>query len=175
MRRDPRFTRDAISIRPEREEDRDAVYDLTSRAFAPMPYSEGDEPDLINRLRAAGALSISLLAARMSDLAGHIAFSPAFAEDRSEGWYALGPVSVDPSLQRQGIGTRLIEAGLERLREWDAAGCILVGDPRYYQRFGFCPRPNLAPEGEPRKYYMMLSMRLAEPASIVAFHPVFHS
>ena len=163
-----------LIIRPEAPADHAAIYDLTKRAFAPMPYAAGDEQDLINQLRDAGALTISLVAELEGRIVGHIAFSPAFAADGSEGWYALGPVSAEPELKHRGIGSAIINAGLDMLRVRDAAGCVLVGNPVYYARFGFLPFPELCPEGQPAQFFQILPLRVAEPNVVVGFHPLFH-
>jgi putative acetyltransferase len=162
-----------LIIRPETPTDHAAIYDLTKRAFAPMPYAGGDEQDLINKLRDAGALAISLVAENDGRIVGHVAFSPAFAADGSEGWYALGPVSAEPELKHQGIGSAIINAGLNMLRARNAAGCVLVGNPAYYSRFGFLPFRDLCPKGEPAEYFQILPLRIAEPTAVVRFHPIF--
>lgn len=162
-----------VIIRAGTERDHAAIYDLTKRAFAPMPYADGDEQDLIDKLRAAGALAISLVAEHDRVVVGHVAFSPAVAADGSPGWFALGPVSVEPGLQKMGVGKKLIEAGIQMLRVRDAAGCVLVGNPKYYSRFGFKLFPKLAPEGQPAEFFMVLPLRIAEPRAVVGFHPVF--
>lgn len=159
-------------IRPETARDRAAIRAVTRRAFAGMPHSRGDEQDLIDRLRAAGALALSLVAEREGRVIGHVAFSPAVAADGSPGWYALGPVAVEPGLQRRGIGASLIETGIGALRGRGAAGCVLVGDPGYYGRFGFRLRPELAPEDVPAEYFMILPLAVAEPKATVRFHPL---
>jgi putative acetyltransferase len=164
-----------VTVRPERAEDHAAIYDITTRAFAPMPYSGGDEQDVIDRFRERGALALSLVAEREGVLAGQITFTPAFAADGSPGWYALGPVSVEPACQSDGIGSQLIRAGIEWLMAQDAAGCVLVGNPAYYSRFGFRLFPELAPEGEPAQYFQILPLRVAEPDVVVGFHPAFYS
>lgn len=163
-----------LVVRPERPDDREAIYNLTKRAFAPMPFSAGNEQDLVDALRAAGALTVSLVAEREGTVVGHIAFSPAITADGSFGWYSLGPISVEPSLQRQGIGKRLITEGVATLRAMGVAGCVLVGDPNYYSRSGFKPFPELAPPEEPAEYFMILPLRVAEPRTAVSFHPVFY-
>jgi putative acetyltransferase len=165
----------AISLRDECPDDYRAIHALTQRAFQPMPFAAGDEQDLIDALRASGALSISLVAELDDALVGHAAFSPAATADGTGNWYALGPVSVEPGLQRRGIGSLLINEGLRRLRTQNAAGCILVGSPLYYPRFGFQPFPHLAPPGEPPEYFMILPLACAAPDSVVAFHSLFHS
>lgn len=163
-----------LTIRPEAPGDYAAIHDLTRRAFAPMPYAGGDEQDLIDQLRDAGALAISLVAELDGRIVGHVAFSPAFAADGSEGWYALGPVSAEPALKHQGIGSAVINAGLNLLRKRDAAGCVLVGNPAYYRRFGFLPFPELCPDGEPAQFFQILPLCISEPNVVVGFHPLFH-
>ncbi len=162
-------------IRAETPDDHAAIRDITQRAFAPMPFSNGDEPDLIEKLRGGGALVLSLVAELDSKVVGHIAFSPAFAADGSAGWYALGPVAVEPQLQKARIGTLLIETGIDMLRDRDAAGCVLVGNPNYYGRFGFKRFPDLAPENEPAEYFQILPLGEKTPDVVVGFHPLFHS
>lgn len=164
-----------LSIRPERVDDHQAIHDLTKRAFAPMPYSEGDEQDLIGHLRDAGALALSLVAEQEGVVIGQVTLSPAFASDGSGGWYALGPIAVVPEHQGKGFGSELIRAAITWLRSQDAAGCVLVGNPAYYGRFGFKPFPQLAPEGEPAQFYQMLPLAITEPTAVVGFHPLFHS
>ena len=164
-----------ILIRPERLEDYDAIYDVTKRAFAPMPYADGDEQELIGRFRDAGVLALSLVAEKDGKVVGQITFTPAFAADGSTGWFALGPVSAEPGLKHQGIGSQLIQAGIAWLKEQNAAGCILIGNPAYYSRFGFLPFPDLTPPGMPSEYYQILPLGIAEPGTVVGFHPLFSS
>jgi putative acetyltransferase len=161
-------------IRPEEPRDFAAIHDLTRRAFAPMSFSAGDEPNLIDALRRSGALTRSIVAEQGGNVVGHVAFSPAFADDESDGWFALGPISVEPRLQRRGIGTQLIRHGIDKLRAIDAAGCILVGDPAYYSRHGFLPYPELAPENEPANYFMILPLGIPSPVARMRFHPAFY-
>lgn len=164
-----------IDIRPERAGDQAAIHDLTRRAFAPMPYSDGDEQHLLDALRNEGALTLSLVAEQAGEIVGHIAFSPGYPADGSAGWYALGPVSAEPAMQRRGIGSRLIETGLELLRERKAAGCILVGDPAYYSRFGFRVRADMAPDDQPKDYYQILPLDDAGADCVIDFHPLFRA
>lgn len=164
-----------IPIRPETASDYGAIHDVTQRAFAPMPFAEGDEQLLIGKLRDAGALALSLVAERDGFVVGQVTVSPAFAADGSRGWYALGPVSVEPTLQHQGIGGQLIRAGIAWLQDQNAAGCVLTGNPAYYSRFGFLRFAELAPKGEPAEYYQILPLALKEPDMVVEFHPLFQS
>ncbi|MCT2557686.1 N-acetyltransferase [Tsuneonella sp. YG55] len=126
-----------ISIRAERPGDAAAIRAVTADAFAGVPYSDGSESGIIDALRAAGDLSLSLVAETDGTVAGHVAFSPVVIEGGEDGWFGLGPVSVRPDLQRLGIGSRLIGTGIAELRLRAARGVVLVGDPAYYARFGF--------------------------------------
>ena len=124
-------------IRNETESDIEAIAEITKAAFATCPYGEHTEQFITNALRAAGALTVSLVAEIDRDVVGHVAFSPVTISDGSPDWYGLGPVSVLPQHQRQGIGTALIREGLSLLKARGGQGCVLVGEPAYYQRFGF--------------------------------------
>ncbi len=163
-----------VTIRLEKPADKAAIYDITKRAFAPMPFSGGDEPDLIDRLRDADALEISLVAEMDGAVVGQVSFTRGVTADDSDDWYALGPVAVEPELQKQHVGSALINAGIAMLRERRAAGCVLVGNPEYYKRFGFRVFPKLAPEGEPAEYYQILPLRVEQPDIVVGFHPLFY-
>lgn len=162
-----------IAVRPERAADSATIHDLTRRAFAPMPFSDGDEQYLVDALREAGALTLSLVAEHDQSIVGHVAFSPAFPGDGSPGWYALGPVSAEPGMQKTGIGSRLIKTGLDHLRADGATGCILVGDPGYYHRFGFSVRSELSPAADYADYFQILPFGDADPDCEIAFHPLF--
>ena len=126
-------------LRPEKPEDIEVIHDLTQRAFAQMSYSDGSEGAILNRLRADGDLTLSFVAERDGLIVGHIAFSPVLV-GKQLGWFGLGPVSVEPSRQRQGIARAMVEKGLSELRLKGAEGCVLIGDPKLYQlAFGVLP------------------------------------
>jgi len=163
-----------ILVRPENPSDVAGIYALTELAFRDMEHSAGDEQDLINSLRERGALALSLVAIKDNAIVGHVAFSPATHETGVNGWFALGPVSVDPALQKQGIGSLLIKRGLVQLQEMNAKGCILVGHLEYYPRFGFRVMPHLAPEREPGEYFMVLPFGDTPLQGRFAFHPAFY-
>ena len=124
-------------IRKETESDIEAIFQVTQAAFANHPYSHQTEPFIVNALRAAQALAISLVAEVDGKVVGHIAFSPVDIADGSPDWYGLGPISVLLALQKQGVGKPLMREGLALLKASGAQGCVLVGDPRNYERFGF--------------------------------------
>lgn len=157
-------------IRPETPADIDGIRDLTAAAFAPMRFSDGTEPIVIDRLRADVDLHLSLVARDGAALIGHAAFSPVMLPMKGR-WFALGPISVAPARQRQGIGTALIETGLARLRDDGAAGCVLTGDPTYYARFGFRNDLGLSAGGTPARNVMGLSFKSPPPTGEIVFAP----
>jgi predicted N-acetyltransferase YhbS len=162
-----------VLIRPETQADAKAIHDLTRRAFAPMPYAGGDEQDLVDALRAAGALSLSLVAELEGAVVGQVTLSPATHEAGAAGWYALGPVSAEPTKQFQGIGSTLIRAAIDWMRQQGASGCILVGSPAYYSRFGFTIGAEHCPYGQPAQFFQVLSLAGEVPGGRFAFHPLF--
>ncbi|WP_076592461.1 GNAT family N-acetyltransferase [Herminiimonas arsenitoxidans] len=160
-------------IRPEQHSDIQTIADVTRAAFADHPYSDHFEQFIINALRDAGALSISLVAEIDDQIVGHIAFSPVSISDRSSNWYGLGPVSVLPQWQKQGIGKALIHHGLALLKENHAQGCVLLGEPDYYCRFGFQPSANLILAGVPPEYFLALSFDGKFHKGNVDYHAAF--
>ncbi len=128
---------------------------------------------MIAALRAAGALTVSLVAEIDGRVVGHVAFSPVTASDGTPDWYGLGPVSVLPEYQRQGIGSALIREGLARLEALQARGCCVVGHPGYYGRFGFENTSELGHEGVPPEAFFVLPFDGECPRGTVAFHEAF--
>ena len=160
-------------IRPEIAEDAAAIRAVTAAAFKDAPYSNGTEADLVDALRDAGALALSLVAEKQGRVVGHVAFSPVTINGEAGHWFGLGPVSVEPAEQRRGIGQALIRGGLERLRAEGAEGCVLLGDPAYYRRFGFVSDPKLRYGEAPPEYFQRLNFTGAEPEGEVAYHAGF--
>lgn len=163
----------AITIRPETKGDQATIFALTTAAFAEMPFSDGDEPALVDSLRRDGDLTLSLVAEDAQRIVGHIAFSPVTIADGSLDWFGLGPVSVWPELQKQGIGGALIQRGIADLRERGARGIILLGSPVYYSRFGFEHDPALTYPGPPAEYFQRLVLDGDAPSGQVSYAPAF--
>ena len=159
-----------ITIRSETGSDARAIGEVTAAAFRTLVISSHTEQFIVEALRAAGALEISLVAQLDGAVVGHIAFSAVSISDGTRGWYGLGPVSVLPEYQRQGIGGALIREGLSRLSAMNAAGCCLVGHPEYYRKFGFENPPGLAVEGVPPEVFFALSFDGCHPQGMVTFH-----
>ncbi len=161
------------SIRDETDADVTAITEVTVAAFKTLEVSDQTEQFVIEALRAAKALSLSLVAESEGRVIGHIAFSPLTISDGTQNWYGLGPVSVMPELQRQGIGKALIEEGLSRLKEMNARGCCLVGHPEYYRKFGFNNVSDLVCEGFPQEVFFALSFDGHVPHGVLTFHEAF--
>ncbi len=165
--------RSRMEIRLEQITDKEEIFALTTAAFKDMPFSDQREAAIVDALREHQALALSLVAIEGDTLIGHVAFSPVAIEGEYVDWYALGPVSVWPECQRKGIGQSLIRDGLERLKNLGAKGCVLVGDPNYYSRFGFEHDPRLTYSPVPAQYVQRLVFVPPVPQGEVQFHPAF--
>lgn len=164
-----------MEIRFEQPEDLDAIRTLTSEAFRNAPHSTHNEAAIIDALRKAGALILSLVAVEGGVIVGHVAFSPVAIDEEANGWYGLGPVSVRPDRQRKGIGERLIRTGIDQLRRIDAQGCVVLGEPAYYSRFGFVRDPNLRYGNVAPEYFQRLAFTQAMPVGEVFYHAAFNA
>jgi len=147
----------AITIRPEAPGDEPAIEAVTVAAFRDAPHTSHSEQFIVAALRRAGALAVSLVAVDEGRVIGHVAVSPVTVSDGAPGWYDLGPISVLPARQGQGVGSRLLESALDALRARGAAGCVLLGDPAFYGRFGFRAEPGLVLPGVPPEYFQALT------------------
>lgn len=168
-----RMELEKIIIRNEAISDIEAISQITLAAFQTLAVSNHTEQFIIKALRDAGALTISLVAEADGQVIGHIAFSPIAISDGSLNWYGLGPISVLPEYQKQGIGKALVLKGLSMLKDLSGKGCALVGDPAYYQRFGFKNIPGLIHEGIPQEYFLALPFENKIPQGTVLFHEGF--
>jgi putative acetyltransferase len=164
-----------MKIREETPEDRLAIANVTAEAFANMEHSDQTEPTIIAGLREAGALTLSLVAIDHGALVGQATFSPITIDKVDVGWFGLGPVSVRPDRQGQGIGGLLIRQGLSELRARGAAGCVVLGDPAYYKRFGYENDETLRYVEAPEQFFMRLSFVDDVPAGRVEYHPAFEA
>jgi putative acetyltransferase len=164
-----------LVVRNERPGDQEAISRVTRDAFRSHAHSDQTEHLIVDALRDAGALTVSLVAERAGEIVGHIAFSPVTISDGSEMWFGLGPLSVLPRHQRQGIGKLLIHTGLAALREKGASGCVLVGEPAYYKRFGFVNDPELTFPGLPSQYFLALPLAPRRARGEVTYHQAFSS
>ncbi|HYG06671.1 MAG TPA: N-acetyltransferase [Stenotrophomonas sp.] len=161
-------------IREETAADHDAIARVIAAAFAQAAHASGTEARIVEALRQAGALSVSRVADIDGRIAGHVAISPVTLDDGSSGWFGLGPVAVDPADQGRGVGSALVRAVLAELPALGARGCVVLGDPAWYARFGFAPVPTLRFEGAPAEYFQALLIGDGDaPRARVDYHPAF--
>ncbi len=161
-------------IRAEARGDEATIHAVTRAAFLDVAHADHTQQAIVDALREDGALAISLVAQRDGRVVGHVAVSRVTtAGGQVAGWYGLGPISVLPECQRQGIGSSLMRAALSELHQRGAAGCILVGDPAYYGRFGFGPAAPLVFPSVPPVCFQAVANRGEVPAGTVQYHAAF--
>jgi putative acetyltransferase len=164
-----------IKIRYESPSDVTEIEAVTAEAFLNAPHTSHTEQFIANALRKAGMLSVSLVAEDHGAIVGHVAISPVSISDGSTGWYILGPIAVAPDRQGLGIGSQLVERVLVELGKLAAAGCVLVGNPNYYSRFGFKPESALVLPGVPPEYFQAISFGAEIPTGIITHHEAFNA
>lgn len=169
-----------LIIRHENADDIDAIARLTEAAFLNAPHASHSEARIVGALRRRHRLTLSLVAideaaaeAENGPLVGHVAISPVTLSAGTPGWHGLGPVSVQPQRQGRGIGSALISAALTELRWLGGLGCVVLGDPGYYKRFGFKVREGLELPGVPPGYFQALAFGDEIPTGSVRFDEAF--
>lgn len=168
-----------VQLRHETSNDVTTIEAVTVAAFANAPHTSHTEHFIVRALRANDELTLSIVAEEHRQIVGHVALSPVTISDergqQTRGWYGLGPISVLPQYQKQGIGSHLMEQALAELRAMQAAGCVLLGDPAYYRRFGFQAHAGLQLPGVPPEYFMALALHGAIPQGIVQYSEAFNA
>lgn len=170
------FLRDCeldIQVRNETQRDVEEIHRVTELAFRDTPHTDHTEQFIVKALRRSEALAVSLVAESNGEVVGHIAISPVNIADGSAGWFGLGPVSVVPEHQGQGVGSKLMRSALADLEATGAAGCVVLGDPDYYGRFGFNVIEGLVFPGVPAEYFQAISFDGSFPQGEVAYHEAF--
>lgn len=160
-------------IRDEKTADIPAIRVLVTDAFRNAAHSSGTEAKIVDGLRGDGSLTVSLVAEENGEVVGHVAFSPVKIAGEAVDWYGLGPIAVQPDKQARGVGRLLIEAGLDRIRSLGARGCVVLGDPDYYGRFGFVSDPALHYADVPAEYFQQLTFDGKRQQGAVEYHPAF--
>lgn len=163
-----------MQIRPETDADHPAIFALTAEAFAPMSFSDGTEAAIIGQLRAAGDLTLSLVAVEGDVIIGHAAFSPLSVGDAT-GWYSLGPIAVAVDRQKQGIGSALAGLGCDTLCGQGANGVALIGNPEVYGPMGFQSKGLLSYRDLPRRLVQHQIFAGEEPAGEILFAPALEA
>ena len=159
-------------IRDETPGDEARIHQVVEAAFREAPHAGPTEPLIVVALRRSGALAVSLVAEVEGAMVGHVAVSPVSVPGGAY-WYGLGPLAVLPTHRRQGIGARLVDAALADLAAIGASGCVVLGDPDYYGRFGFEAVEGLVRPGVAPAYFQALSLGDAFPQGEVVYHEAF--
>jgi putative acetyltransferase len=165
----------SIQIRPEQLQDIAAIEAVTIEAFCNAPHTSHTEQFIVRALRSAGQLSVSLVAVEDGIVIGHVAISPVVISSGAAHWYGLGPISVLPEHQGQRIGSQLMSQALTQLQKLGASGCVVLGDPGYYARFGFKAEPSLVLPDVPPQYFQAISFAGSAPSGTVSYHEAFAS
>jgi putative acetyltransferase len=164
-----------LLVRSEQASDIEAITQVTYAAFLGKFSDHPTEHLIVNALREADMLTLSLVAEIDGNVVGHVAFSPVTINETFMDWYGLGPISVAPAFQKQGIGSKMIVDGLAKLRDLGAKGCVLEGSPAYYSRFGFKPKAGLTYHAAPAlEFFMALPFYDDIPTGQVEFHKAFY-
>lgn len=162
-------------VRDERPQDRAAVRAVNASAF-----ETSAEADLVDALRAQVQPIVSLVAEVDGEIVGHILFSPVTLDGHPElELMGLAPMAVAPAHHRQGIGSALVRAGLERCRQLGIGAVVVLGHPSYYPRFGFAPSARFGIRSEfeaPDEAFMLIEQQpgcLRDGRGIVRYHAAF--
>lgn len=164
-----------MEIRNELPADVPAISAVTEEAFKEGTHNSHTEHFIVDALRKANALTLSLVAEIDGTVIGHVAVSPVSISDGSKGWYGLGPISVIPEFQKQGIGSSLMRRALAELKNTGAKGCVVLGDPDYYVRFDFKAESGIVFPGVPPGYFQVLSFSTELPQGEVTYHDAFNA
>lgn len=162
-------------IREEVPSDAAAIEAVTVAAFHSATHTSHTEQFIVRALRDSGKLAVSLVAEENGRIIGHVAASPVTISDGTSSFYGLGPVSVAPAHQGHGVGTLLIERALAQLRALGAEGCVVLGEPGYYSRFGFNAEPTLVLPGVPPEYFQSIPFVGPLPSGQVKYHDSFEA
>ncbi|HEY2809057.1 MAG TPA: N-acetyltransferase [Steroidobacteraceae bacterium] len=162
-----------VRVRRESAADASLIKAVTRQAFLTATHTSHTEHLIVDALRQAGALAVSLVAEAGGTVIGHVGVSPVAISDGTAGWFGLGPISVLPRQQRRGVGSKLMHAALGLLRDRNAAGCVVLGEPAFYSRFGLQPYPDLVLAGAPPEYFQAICFDARHPRGTVTYHAAF--
>ncbi len=165
----------SLKIRSELESDINSIEKVTIEAFLDAPHTDHTEQYIVRELRNAEVLTISLVAEFQGSIVGHVAISPVTISSGAKNWFGLGPISVLPKNQRAGVGSALMQEALKRLEELGASGCVLLGDPDYYNRFGFKQKESLILPEVPPEYFQAVLFSGTFPNGEVTYHEAFNA
>lgn len=164
-----------IQIRPEKPGDYASIYAINTAAFETPA-----EANLVDRLRSEAHPVISLVAEAEGEILGHILFSPVTLTGHPDlKIMGLGPMAVKPERQKNGVGSALVSAGLERCKDFGYRAVVVLGHTWFYPRFGFQPstRFDICSEYDvPEEAFMVLELQqgyLSGASGMIKYHPAF--
>lgn len=163
-----------VKIRFEQPTDVTEIRSLITGAFSPALYYEGAEAAIVDFLREAGEMTLSLVAEVAGEILGHAAFSPVSINGSSTAWVGLGPISVHLNHRNRGIGAALIREGVQQAKNLKAHGCVTVGNLHYYKDFGFKNHVGMHLTGAPTKDFLTMPFGDDIPSGEVLFHNAFY-
>lgn len=154
-------------IRQEKRADREAVEALVQAAFAKACHADGNEHELVHALREGTSFipELSLVMEKDEQLVGHVLFTKAMVG--KDTILCLAPLSVLPAVQREGIGSALVYEGHRRAKALGYTYSVVLGDPAYYDRFGYQKARLfgiIAPEGIDEDYLMAIKLTEEAPS-----------
>jgi putative acetyltransferase len=164
-----------MRVRKEVPSDIAGVEAVTIAAFQAAAHTRHTEQFIVRALRDSGQLAVSLVADNEGSVVGHVAVSPVTISSGAQRWYGLGPISVTPEHQKKGVGAQLMEHALAELRTLGAGGCVVLGEPSYYSRFGFNAESSLVLPGVPAEYFQAISFNGSLPLGTVSYHDSFEA
>lgn len=164
-----------VNIREEVPADWATIRALIETAFLDAPHTSHTEHLIVDALRDSGNLTVSLVAEVSNQIVGHVAISPVSISDGSQNWYGLGPIAVIPEYQGLGIGSQLVRQSLASLRDRGAVGCVVLGNPEYYGRFGFKAESSLILPDVSPEYFQAISFDRRIPSGLVSYHESFNT
>ena len=164
-----------MQIRAETAEDRVAVHAVNISAF-----ETAAEANLVSNLRNQATPIVSLVADREGEIVGHIMFSPVSLSGCADtNMMGLGPMAVIPEQQGKGIGSALVQKGLEQCKQLGITAVVVLGHPDYYPRFGFSPSSEFGINSEydvPKEVFMIMELApkaLSGKGGIAKYHAAF--
>jgi predicted N-acetyltransferase YhbS len=164
-----------INIKEESPGDIPAIGRVITAAFHAAAHTSHTEKFIVDALRRAGKLTVSRVATHEDEVIGHVAISPIKVSGNDVDWYGLGPVAVLPNYQRRGIGSALIMDALLALSDCRAAGCVVLGDPGLYERFGFKANEALTLPGASAQHFLAVAFADSVPGGVVSYHEAFQA
>ena len=150
-----------MHIRTEREEDYSQIYEVVKKAFEKAEHSDGNEQDLVEKLRKNKAYinSLSLVCEDNDKIVGYVMFTK--NKIGKVTGLTLAPLAILPKYQHRRLGTLLVKSGLKIAKELGYEYVVVLGNPKYYNRFGFVTSKEFgikSPFDVPSKNFMALNL-----------------